>query len=68
MTCGNPINHMFINNVRKFIFSFSIIQKDSDLYGDLSSIGKPRDADDVMECMQFGICDVHPKSLSQIWF
>ena len=54
MSCGNPFNHL-LKNV-----------KGSFLNHELFSTSKPKYDDDVIECMQFGICSVRPKPLKEI--
>ena len=54
MSCGNRFNHLF-QNVRE-----------SFLNRDLVSTHKPKYDDDVIECMQFGICNSSPSRLKDI--
>ena len=54
MSCGNPFNHL-LQNV-----------KESFLNRDLVSTSKPKYDDDVIECMQFGICSSTPRNLKEI--
>ena len=54
MSCGNPINHL-LKNV-----------KGSFLNHELFSTSKPKYDDDVIECMQFGICSSNPPRLKDI--
>ena len=54
MSCGNPFNHLFIN------------VRESLLNRDLVSKYKPQYDDDVIECMQFGICKSSPSQRSDI--
>tara|TARA_B100000700_G_scaffold147010_1_gene163839 strand:+ start:163 stop:342 length:180 start_codon:yes stop_codon:yes gene_type:complete len=54
MSCGNPINH-FLQNV-----------KESFLNRELVSTSKPKYDDDVIECMQFGICTPSTRRLDEI--
>ena len=51
MSCGNPFNHL-LKNV-----------KGSFLNHELFSTSKPKYDDDVIECMQFGICSSNPPRL-----
>ena len=54
MSYGNPFNHLF-KNVR-----------DSFLNRDLVATYKPKYDDDVIECMQFGICKTSPRRVNDI--
>ena len=54
MSCGNPFNHL-LKNV-----------KGSFLNPKLFSTSKPKYDDDVIECMQFGICPSSPRRLEDI--
>ena len=55
MSCGNPFNHL-LKNI-----------KGSFLNHELLSTSKPKyDDDDVIECMQFGICSSNPPGLKDI--
>ncbi len=54
MSCGNPFNHLFQN------------VKESFLNRELVSTSKPKYDDDVIECMQFGICYSNPRRLKEI--
>ena len=54
MSCGNPFNHL-LKNV-----------KGSFLNHELFSTSKPKYDDDVIECMQFGICSSNPPRLKDI--
>ena len=56
----NLMNNLFMT-LKDSIFSFSEITNDRALYRDLVSDSKPKYDDDVMECLQFGICDINPK-------
>ncbi len=61
MSCGNPLNHFF-KNAKESLLNLYSIQREVALYGNLASTSKPKYADEVMECLQFGICEVaHPK-------
>ncbi len=40
--------------------------KESFLNRELVSNKKPKYDDDVIECMQFGICDSHPHSIKEV--
>ncbi len=54
MSSGNPFNHL-LQNV-----------KESFINRDLVSTSKPKYDDDVIECMQFGICSSNPRPLKEI--
>ena len=54
MACGNPFNHL-LNNIKGSFFIH-----------ELFSTSKPKNDDDVMECMQFGICSSNPSNLKDI--
>ena len=54
MSCGSPFNHL-LKNV-----------KGSFLNHELFSTSKPKYDDDVIECMQFGICSSNPPRLKDI--
>ena len=53
MSCGNPFNHLLKNVNGSF------------LNHELFSTSKPK-YDDVIECMQFGICSSNPPRLNDI--
>ena len=54
MSYGNPFNHL-LTNVKRFF-----------LNRELFSTSKPQYDDDVIECMQFGICSSNPTRLKDI--
>ena len=54
MSCGNPFNHL-LTNVKGFF-----------LNRELLSTSKPQYDDDVIECMQFGICSNNHRRLKDI--
>ena len=56
MSCGNSFNHL-VQNI-----------KESFLSRDLLSTSKPKYDDDVIECMQFGICSSNPPRLKDIQY
>ena len=54
MSCGNSFNHLIQN------------LKESFVNRDLVSTTKPKYDDDVIECMQFGICSSTPSRRKEI--
>ncbi len=53
-------------NLMETIFSVFRLDIDGDVYGDLSAITQTKYDDDVIECLQFGICDFRSKTLPDI--
>ncbi len=51
MTCGNPFKHKIQKLVDDFLELFKV---------------KEKNTDELMECMQFGICDYSPKQVKEI--
>ena len=46
--------------------NFSGIRHEQNEISDLVSDGKPKYDDDVIECLQFGICSMHPVTPREI--
>ena len=51
MTCNNPFKHKIQKVVDDFLELFKV---------------KEKNTDELMECMQFGICDYSPKQVKEI--
>tara|TARA_Y100001968_G_C18937626_1_gene517206 strand:- start:379 stop:591 length:213 start_codon:yes stop_codon:yes gene_type:complete len=65
MSGGSSPNHLF-QNIKDSFFYFLGVPKEGDIYGDLVSNSKPKYDDEVMECLQFGICDLNTRPLKEI--
>ena len=56
MSCGNPMKHLFQDSKKSFL-DFSWMPAGADSYDYLASDSKPKYDDDIMECLQFGLCE-----------
>ncbi len=60
MSCGNTSKHLLQD------FKEAIFAKEESAISDLFSTRKSNYDDEVMECLQFGICEIHPRPLKDI--
>ena len=59
MSCGNPFKHAIEDVKETFSKSCGVPMQGNEM-SDLVANYKPKYADDVMECLQFGICSSKP--------
>ncbi len=51
---------------KKLFNNFSQVHRENEEMNDLISSQKPKYGDDVMECLQFGICSTRPVTPKEI--